>query len=538
MSTPSAPAFLPATLRRPPAWLVCAVLAGLWLLLAPPTPDLAAQVYRSNLFGRIGFSVWDLSWYGGHHLPGYSLLFPPLGALLGPRIVGALAAIASVILFERLITPYFSPRATRIAAVWFAVIVVCDLLIGRLTYGLGVTVGLCSVLALSRHHPWVAAVLGIACATASPVTGVFTALAGGAVFLSGFDRRGLALAATSLGTLGVMAVLFPEGGTQPFRWFQIIVPLLVCAAVLALARPGDRTLRIGTVLYMVGCCLTMAITSPLGDNVLRLGALVGGSLMAALWVDRAPGTRVPRWAIASVGVIFLAWQLAGPIREVVKSSGDPSTKQAYYAPVLGFLRTHADPATRIEVPFTRGHWEAAYLAPHVPLARGWETQLDQKIGSIFYDHRDSTFTAAEYHAWLRRNAVRYVVVPDVAPDPTSVREVEVIRSNPPWLKLVWSSPHWRAYAVRDALPLVAGPATMVALRPNTFTLRASRPGTVLVRVRTTPYYEVTRGSACIAPSPDGWTHLRVARAGLVRVEAKFALDDVTGGGSRCPTATR
>ena len=40
------------------------------------------------------------------------------------------------------------------------------------------------MLALSRNHPWVAAVLGIACATASPVTGVFTALAGGAVSCS------------------------------------------------------------------------------------------------------------------------------------------------------------------------------------------------------------------------------------------------------------------------------------------------------------------------------------------------------------------
>lgn len=538
MSTPSLPASFPRTLRRPPAWVVCAVLAGLWLLLAPPTPDLAAQVYRSDLFGRIGFSVWDLSWYGGHHMPGYSLLFPPLGALLGPRIVGALAAILSVILFERLIKPYFSPRAVRIAAVWFAVIVVCDLLIGRLTYGLGVTVGLCAVLSLSRGHPWLAAVLGIACATASPVTGVFTALAGGAVFLSGTDRRGLALAVTSLGTLLVMAGLFPEGGAQPFRWFQIIVPLLVCGAVLALSRPGDRTLRIGTVLYVVGCILTMAITSPLGDNVLRLGALVGGSLMAALWVDRAPGsTRVNAKAIAAVGVIFLAWQLAGPIREVVKSSGDPSTSKAYYAPVMDFLRTHADPATRIEVPFTRGHWEAAYLAPHVPLARGWETQLDKKIGSLFYDHRDETFTAAKYHAWLRHNAVRFVVVPDVAPDPTSVREVEVIDSKPAWLKLVWTGPHWKAYAFRDAEPLVSGPASMVALRPDGFTLRATRPGVVEVRVHKTPYYEISRGQACVLPGDGDWTRLRVERAGLIRVDARFTLDDVGGGDALCPAPT-
>ena len=57
----------------------------------PPTPDLAAQVYRADLFHRIGFAVWDASWYGGHHMPGYSLIFPPLGASM------AVAAIAETI---------------------------------------------------------------------------------------------------------------------------------------------------------------------------------------------------------------------------------------------------------------------------------------------------------------------------------------------------------------------------------------------------------------------------------------------------------
>ena len=54
--------------------------------------DLAAAEYRAWLFGHAGFALWDAQWYGGHHLPGYSLLSPPLGALIGVRLAGALSA--------------------------------------------------------------------------------------------------------------------------------------------------------------------------------------------------------------------------------------------------------------------------------------------------------------------------------------------------------------------------------------------------------------------------------------------------------------
>ena len=61
------------------------------LIVAPPSPDLAAASYRSDLFARVGFTLWDNGWYGGHHLLGYSLLAPALGALLGPRLLAALS---------------------------------------------------------------------------------------------------------------------------------------------------------------------------------------------------------------------------------------------------------------------------------------------------------------------------------------------------------------------------------------------------------------------------------------------------------------
>jgi hypothetical protein len=63
---------------------------------------LAAAVYRSSLFARNGFQLRDNAWYGGHHLIGYSIVFPALASAIGVRLTGVLAAVVSTVLFERL----------------------------------------------------------------------------------------------------------------------------------------------------------------------------------------------------------------------------------------------------------------------------------------------------------------------------------------------------------------------------------------------------------------------------------------------------
>ena len=60
--------------------------------------DLAAQLFRSELFAAHGFLAWNNYWYGGHYLLGYSLLFPPLGAAVGATVAGGLAAVAATAL--------------------------------------------------------------------------------------------------------------------------------------------------------------------------------------------------------------------------------------------------------------------------------------------------------------------------------------------------------------------------------------------------------------------------------------------------------
>ena len=153
-------------------------LAAAYLVLEPPSGDLAAATYRGDLFARAGFTLWDNNWYGGHYLPGYSLLAPALGALIGERLLLALCAIAAAGLFGLLAQQAFGSAAARVAGGSFALGVCVGLLSGRVAYGLGITIGLLALLALTRG--WTSAALGLAALTslASPVAGAFLALAG------------------------------------------------------------------------------------------------------------------------------------------------------------------------------------------------------------------------------------------------------------------------------------------------------------------------------------------------------------------------
>jgi hypothetical protein len=79
--------------------LIAALLGVAYLIIEPSSADHAAQAFRSSLFESEGLYAWNNLWFGGHHTPGYSVLFPLLGSLIGPRLVGVLAIVAASTLF-------------------------------------------------------------------------------------------------------------------------------------------------------------------------------------------------------------------------------------------------------------------------------------------------------------------------------------------------------------------------------------------------------------------------------------------------------
>jgi hypothetical protein len=513
---------------------VAALLAS-WLIVEPHTPDLAAQVYRVGLFRQLGFAVWDEHWYAGHHLPGYSLLFGPLGALFGIRAVGTLSVLASTLLFGRLARSIYGERASWGVAL-FGVAAVGDVWAGRLTFALGVALALAAALALQREQRLWVVLAAALCAAASPVAGALLGLAALTLTVSRRSPRPLlVLALPAAAVVLPLAALFPEGGFEPYPILSFAATALVAVLFLWALPPHARTLRIGAALYLLACVGCLAIHSPMGSNIERYGVLLAAPLLlcARVGAARQEGPQAgallaPTAALALC--VALVWVVWGPVRETLAVAGSRATSAAYYAPLERFLAGRGGALVRVEVPLTRSHWEAALLAPRFSLARGWEKQLDSRFDQVLLK---PGLRAASYRRWLQREAVAYVALPDVALDPSSAQEGRLIRAGLPYLAEVYASAHWRVYRVLGASPLLAGPGRLTALGHDSFALLAAAPGSFLVRVRFTRYWTLTRGSGCVRPAAGGWTALTLDAPGPAVIAARFSLARAFATGGSC-----
>ncbi len=525
-----------------PAVALSAALASLMLLWSPPVGDLAAQVFRTELFQQAGLAIWNGSWYGGHYTLTYSVLFPPLAALLGPQVVGGLAVVSSSYLFDRLVRDRWGVEA-RWATLWFAAGVVTLLADGQLTFALGAAFGLASLRCLQTDRGKLAVLAATGCALASPVAAVF--LAG--VVLAGALERGrrvpraaLAVGGLALALTVVPNLAFPEPGQFPFAFSSFIAIPLWCAGALYITRglPEERQLRRVLFAYLLVSTLIWLVPNSLGGNAVRLGALFGGPVLAAVVLARRPRISVSPWFLALFLVGGLYWQLTASVTQIARSVDDPSTAAAYFEPPAEWLQAHGGDGLRIEVPPTANHWESAYLAPKFELARGWLRQLDTTRDDVFYD--EGELTDATYSAWLRSNAISYVALPDAPLDYSSVAERRLILSGPSFLTLRATPPHWRIYQVRDPKPLVAplgdGRAQTLSVGRQGFALNVTTPGEFLVRVNFTPYWSISRGAGCILRRGD-WTVARASHPGVFRVDADFSLgrawNAVTGARKTC-----
>jgi len=538
--------------------MFAAVLVGVWLVADPRTPDLAAQVYRVGLFRQLGFAVWDNNWYAGHHLLGYSLLYPPLASLLGVRVLGAVCVLASSVLFARLLRSAYGETAVRWGAAWFAVAALGDVWIGRMTFALGVSLALAAGLALSRERWLWAGALAALCAAASPVAAVLLGLAALSVALARRSPRVLLVAAVpGAAVVLALAALFPEGGYEPYPILSFAATLLVVLAFLLALPPAARLLRIGACVYLMACVACVAVHSPMGSNIERYAVLLAGPLLLCTRLDargkgkgegdgeggagegkgERGGASGGVWRRLRCGPVVVAalcvtavWVVWGPARETLAVAGSEATSAAYYTPVKRFLAEQHGGPVRVEVPLTRSHWEAALLAPSVSLARGWDKQMETRYDGVLLA---KGLTAAAYERWLHEQAVTYVALPDVQLDPSSAQEGRLIRHGLPYLREVFASAHWRIFRVLSPTPLASGPGRLTLLGHDSFALRASRPGRFVVRVHFTRYWAVSAGSGCVSQAPGGWTAVSAATAGTVRVTASFSLGRAFSSGGSC-----
>jgi hypothetical protein len=504
---------------------VAALLAAAYLILQPAGADLPAQLLRVKLFAAQGFGIWSNSWYGGHYLLGYSVLFPPLGWLLGARLLGALASVATATAFAALAHDVYGDDAW-LGATWLGAATVTELLSGRLTFALGLSGTALTALFLERRQPRWAAVSAVVTALASPVAGLFVVLAGAVVGWRGLKTQfqidiagGIAVISIQILLLGTAALLFPSGGYQPFA-FGTLWPLLAAASLIVALRPGG-VITTATVLYIAGCLAAYLIHTPVGSNAARLGELVAGPLVALVLVPRRA------WLLLALAALPLAYlQIHDAVTDL--QHGMPDRSAGYYQPLIRFLR--AQPGLwRVEVPATRGHWESYWLAPQVPLARGWERQTDIAADPLFYE---TSLTAPRYESWLRRLAVRYVAVADAPSDYAARAELRLIRDGLPYLHVVRRMRHWTVYEVARPAPIASGAGRVVSIAPGSVGLVVAHSGSIYLRLRWSPYWQLSGVHGCVEPAGQ-FTRISAATAGTARLSMSFALGRVGSRSRRC-----
>ncbi|HVA60885.1 MAG TPA: hypothetical protein VNG13_10190 [Mycobacteriales bacterium] len=475
-------------------------------------PDFPAQQFRVWLFSQHRALLFDNQWFSGHLLPGYSMLFPPLAATVGSAVVGIASCVGSSWLATRIVR-VDRQQSHTVGLLWFSVIIVADLVIGRLPFALGLTFGLAALLAVQRRRPGLVLLAAAACSLASPLAAGFLLLAAVAWVPSIGLRRAAPLGGAGVGL--AVAQMFGGGGRFPFPWSSLLAILLFVAVGLAICPSRYPTLRRGLALYGGAALLLFVFPNPIGGNLTRLGTLLAGPVAALVLLHIGR-----RRALVVLTAPLLFWQLQPVYGALASSVGDPSAEPAYYAGLFGFLRTHDTSLGRIEIPLTRNHWETSYVATAWPLARGWERQLDTGYNAVLYQ---PGLTSDAYHRWLQANGVSYVALPDVALDASSAQEWRIVITPEPWLRPVWHDAHWQVWAVRDTSPMITGDATLVDVGVTSFGLYFAHPGAAVVRLHYTRFWRVTDGYGCVAPDPSGWTIVRSALPGPVTVTARLDL---------------
>lgn len=498
------------------ATAIAGVLHLLWAaFLARGGGDLAAQSAWAEFALRHPGSAYDFAWYGGMHPASYSVISPYLMALLGVRTTGVLAGTLSAGLFALLLTRSGIKRPMP-PALWGAFSLSCNAVSGRVTFALGLFFGLAAVTVVfatrGRRGPKAAAVivLGTLATLASPVAGLFLEVAAAALFLTRRHRPATALAAGPPFVVGLSALLFPFKGVQPFPWFLVAAPVASAVALAMYAPKSWRNVRAGAVVYAVGTVLTWLIPSQVGSNVDRLALLFGGAVMLAAAMER------------KVTILYIAFaatvvsQVVRPVFDVV-NTGSPD---GHTTGIIAELRNVGADKGRVEVVPERTHLESSEFTPVVNLARGWNRQADVERNPVFYD---GTLSPDTYHAWLRRWAVRYVVLSDSTPDWQGVAEARLVAHGQPWLRQIWHDGDWHLYELTDPEPMAEPPATVVRADSGELDINVPSGGWVLVRVPWSPWLGV-RGDTegCLTQAGD-WTRLWAPAPGRYRLGGSYQL---------------
>jgi len=511
--------------------VVAAGLAAIALWAGPPGTDLAAHVYQRLFFLEHGFAIWNNFWYAGRYsFITYSLLYYPLAALVGIKLLALASIAAAAYAFSLLVVRQWAAPG-KVSARTFAVVWPAIVLSAAFPFVLGAALALLALCALQDGHRKRFGVLAVLALAASPLAFILLiVLAAGPAFVRRSPRSlvgpAAVLAAGCLAEL-VLVRLFPSGGRYPFHLSDLVPALAFCGLGIVATWRVERARVLGGmfVAYGLACLAAYAVPSDVGSNISRLRY---AAIPIAVLVAGVRGWK-PARVVVPILALALVWNGTAVAHTIARAAGDPAANQTYWQPAISFLQHNLSPSFRVEAVDTAGHWPAEYLPEAgIPIVRGWYRQDDYPENKLLYDE----FGARAYRAWLRELGVRYVVLAAATPDYSAKAEADLLRSGHSGLVPVFRSPTVTVYELRHARPIVTGPAKahVVSFIPSAALLYVQRAGTYRVAVRYSQYWLAKPG--CVRRSHNGMLLVSVRHGGLVnlvfRVSAERALETIAG----------
>lgn len=505
---------------RPVSVAAAAVLSVLVAWLARWGPDWPAQEFRAWAAGHDGLSLWTMRWYGGSALPGYSVLYPIFAGALGAGTVGVLSCVGATWAACGL-----APRTGRARAVLFGVAVAIsvtqNLLIGQVPFLLGSAFALGALRAtIGGRRVVLAGALAALASLSSPLAGGFVLLVAPAVAVARGWRRAVPLTAGICGPIVAM-VVGGANGPFPCPWQTFAGTAGFCAAVIVFVPGRNKAMRVFALCYLLAAVAAFMTPNPIGGNIARLGKLVAVPLACYFLSTHGSWVRVRSAFIAATAVFWPAVAFAS---SMATGASDPSRNESFYRGVESYLQRHGATTGRVEVPFTREHWESYFLARNFAIARGWERQSDLLYNRVLYH----ALSPSRYRAWLDDNAVNLVALPRTSIDRGGLAEVKLLRHAPSYLRLVWHDANWQVWRVVHPAPLVTGPARLTDQDPASLTLRFASAGTAVVRVRASNLWRTGTAGTCTGATSHDWLLVRSRHPATVEVTARLSANLVTG----------
>ena len=495
-----------------------ASLAAALVWLGPPGSDLAEHAYQRTLFLNDGFALWNNFWYAGRYsFVTYSVLYYPLAALLGIRLLAVATVSTAALAFAVIVSRQWGPTA-RWSSRTFAVVWCGIVFSAAFPFALGAALALLAIWALQAKRSWRFAVLAALTLAASPLAFLLLTLLLAAFGVARWDdRRALLVPALTVAAFGLLEVAlwraFPGSGHYPFSWQELLCALVFCTLGIALLWGVERAgpLWWMYVVYLVAVLGVFAIPSAVGENVLRIryAAIPIAVLTLSLRHWR------PRPIALAALALAVIWNVTPPLFGYLHARDDTAASRAYWAPAIGYLHAHLTPSYRVEVVDTTGHWAAAYLAEaHIPIARGGYRQDDFPQNELLYD---DLLGPKAYGAWLRQLGVRYVVLTTAPADYSARAEAALLRSGRSGLSRVLETPRLTIFAVPRPQPILTGPAParVVELTATRVLLDLPRSGDYRLAVRYSPYWQAP--GACLIRREDGMTTVSATRPGPVQL---------------------